>query len=316
MDDPIAQLKYDGGVTALDSGQFRPMMAACYILEADQAVALIEVGNNASAGRILKTLESLGREREEVTHVIPTHVHLDHAGGAGRLMQELPNATLYIHPRGARHMIDPSRLEAGARAVYGDAEFDRQYGSLIPIDEQRVRVMEDGECTRVGDRPLEFIDTPGHARHHFCVWDAETRGWFSGDTFGTSYRDFDTSRGAWILPTTTPIQFDPPALKESVDRLMTYEPDYMYLTHFGRVEDTPRLAEEMKSAVDAFVEMAETHANHPRRTQMIEEDMRIWAQAGLDEHGVDLPAEEVSALLATDIRLNTQGIEFWLETRE
>lgn len=315
MTDCITALEYEGGIVALDSGMFRPRMAACYLLETDSAVALIEVGNNASADRILKVLESRGRGREEITHIIVTHVHLDHAGGAGELMELLPNASLVVHPRGARHLIDPSRLEASARAVYGDEEFDRMYGRLKPVSEDRVIIMEDGNGLTVGGRLLHFIDTPGHARHHFCVWDEQTRGWFTGDTFGLSYRELDTANGHFIFPTTTPIQFDPPALHASVDRLMEKSPENMYLTHFGRVQDVDRLAVQMKAGIDRFVEFAETWVDADNRTQCIEKAMTDWLLEGTDKHGVDLPEDQLMRVLEGDVLLNTQGIEFWLDHR-
>jgi glyoxylase-like metal-dependent hydrolase (beta-lactamase superfamily II) len=315
MSDCITALEYEGGIVAIDSGMFRPRMAACYLLETDSAVALIEVGNNASADRILKVLDSRGRRREEISHVIVTHVHLDHAGGAGELMERLPNARLAVHPRGARHLIDPSRLEASARAVYGDEEFDAMYGTLKPVPEDRVRIMEDGDSLSVGGRRLHFIDTPGHARHHFCVWDEQTRGWFTGDTFGLSYRELDTKNGAFIFPTTTPIQFDPPALHASIDRLMEKSPQNMYLTHFGRVQDVERLARDMKAGIDRFVEFAETHADAGDRTNGIESAMRGWLREGARQHGVELGEEQLSYVLEGDIVLNTQGIEYWLDHR-
>ena len=249
MKECITALEYEHGIVAIDSGQVRPQMAACYLLETDTAVAVVETGNNHSTGRILSVLANRGRQPEEVSHVIVTHVHLDHAGGTGSLMQELPNATLVVHPRGARHMVDPSRLEASARAVYGDEEYEKQHGALIGVPEERVRIMEDGGELQIGARTLRFMDTPGHARHHFCVWDETSRGWFSGDTFGISYRELDTQAGPFIFPTTTPIQFDPPALISSIDRMMEKSPCNMYLTHFGRVQEAERLAEDMRRAV-------------------------------------------------------------------
>src|SRR3990172_4706978 len=235
MTNGITAREYQGGIVAMDSGMFRREMVACYLLETPDQLALIEVGSNNTASRILSVLDRRGWRPEQVSHLIVTHVHLDHAGGAGSLMQVLPNATLVVHPHGARHLVDPSRLEAGARAVYGDTTFEATYGKLVPVPQQRVRVMEDGEALSVGQRQLLFLDTPGHARHHFCVWDQQTRGWFTGDTFGISYRDLDTASGPFIFPTTTPIQFHPQALISSVNRLMDMAPEFMYLTHFGRV---------------------------------------------------------------------------------
>ena len=313
MTECITALEYEGGIVAIDSGMVRPQMAACYLLETDSAVAVIEVGNNDSTDRILKVLSSRGRQAAEVSHVIVTHVHLDHAGGAGKLMQRLPNATLAVHPRGARHLIDPSRLEASARAVYGDAEFDEMYGSLMPVPEDRVIVMEEGDNLEVGKRPLFFIDTPGHARHHFCIWDEQTRGWFTGDTFGISYRELDTENGPFVFPTSTPIQFDPPALIASMNRMMEKQPENMYLTHFGRVQDVQRLAGEMISSVEQFATFGEQFDGDENRQQGIRSAMMDWLMARARRHGVAYSDDKLREVFANDVVLNTQGIEFWLD---
>ena len=308
--------EYEGGIVAIDSGQIRREMAACYLLEASDQVALIEVGSNTSAKRILEVLERRSWVPEQVSHVIVTHIHLDHAGGAGSLIQALPNATLLVHPRGERHMVDPSKLEAGTRAVYGDKAFDSMYGHLIPIPQHRVQVVSDGDTYMVGNRPLTFIDTPGHARHHFCVWDQQTQGWFTGDTFGLSYRDLDTAKGPFIFPTTTPVHFDPQALIASIGRLMEKKPRYMCLTHFGRVADTERLAENLISAVHTLVEIAEKHAGSSSRKSDIEKEMLDWLMKCAREHGVSLSDIALTNVLISDVRLNTMGIEHWLDHRE
>jgi len=314
--DHISFEEYAGGITVIDSGFVREHMTACYLMEAGPENAFIEVGANSSTPRLMKVLENRGLKPESVTYVIVTHVHLDHAGGVGSLMQLLPNATLLVHPYGARHMIDPSRLEAGARAVYGDALFDKMYGELIPVAKDRVRVMEDGDEVSLGTRKLKFIDTPGHARHHFCVYDSQTNGWFTGDTFGLSYREFDTQNGAFVLPTTTPVQFDPVALKASVNKLVANDPDCMYLTHYGRVDDVQRLAKMMIAGVDTMTEIAERYNNDDSRRQKIEAAISDWLMKGLREHGVSLEQDKCLEILRSDTVLNTQGIEFWLDHRD
>ena len=315
MTNSITAREYYGGIIAIDSGMVRREMAACYLLETSGEVALVEVGSNHSVPLILSALRRRGWSREQVSHVIVTHVHLDHAGGAGRLMQALPRATMVVHPRGARHLVNPAQLEAGTRAVYGDAEFDAMYGGLVPVPEERVRIMDDGDTLSVGDRELWFIDTPGHAKHHFCIWDQQTRGWFTGDTFGISYRDLDTDHGAFIFPTTTPIHFDPPALIASVERLMQKSPRYMYLTHFGRVGDTGRLAEKMIAGVRKLAEIGEKHSRSTARQLAIQNDIRQWLIAGARTHGVTLTEQQLKWVLEDDVVLNTQGIEYWLDHR-
>ncbi len=313
--DHISVTEYDGGILAIDAGFILQHMVACYLLEAESEVAFIEVGFNSSTPRLMKVLEARGWKPEDVRYVIVTHIHLDHAGGAGSLMQLLPNATFLVHPYGARHMVDPSRLEAGARAVYGNELFDKIYGKLIPVAEERVQLMEDGDAVRLGERQFQFMDTPGHARHHFCVHDSQTNGWFSGDTFGLSYRQFDTHNGAFLFPTSTPVQFDPAALKESVNKLMANQPEFMYLTHYGRVGDLQRLAAVMAHGVDKLAGFGELYKDDDQRTQKIKAAINDWLMTGLRDHGVNLPDETCIQLLESDVALNTQGIEFWLDHR-
>jgi glyoxylase-like metal-dependent hydrolase (beta-lactamase superfamily II) len=308
--------EYPGGILAIDSGFGRENMTACYMVEAETEVAFIEVGANSSTPRLMATLEQRGWKPDDVRYVIVTHVHLDHAGGAGSLMQLLPNASFIVHKYGARHMLDPSNLEKGVRAVYGDAVYDELYGELIPIPEERLRVMEDGDTLNLGSRQFRFMDTQGHARHHFCVYDNQTNGWFTGDTFGLSYREFDTHKGAFVIPTTTPVQFDPPALKESVRRLVANQPDCMYLTHYGRVDDVQQLATQMLEGVDAFAEFGEQFEDDDQRTEKIAAAIWAWLSGRLTAHGVTLSEDQCRYLLQPDVKLNAQGIECWLDYRK
>jgi glyoxylase-like metal-dependent hydrolase (beta-lactamase superfamily II) len=240
-------------------------------------------------------------------------VHLDHAGGAGLLMQQLPAATLWVHPRGARHMIDPQALYAGALAVYGAEEMARSYGQLQPIAAERVRETHDGQVLMLAGRPLLFADTPGHAKHHHCIWDEATRGWFTGDTFGLSYREFDTDQGAWILPTSTPVQFEPEALEVSIKRLLAQEPECMYLTHYGRVGDVPRLGALLLSLLQQLADLGRAERSHPQRHEALKRgQLQIFA-ASLAAHGCTMDEATIAQLLAIDLELNAQGLAVWLD---
>ncbi len=314
--DYISVNEYPGGILAIDSGFMRDRMASCYLLESGSEVAFIETGTNASVPRLLQVLKHRGWSKNAVRYVIVTHIHLDHAGGAGSLMQQLPEATFLVHPRGARHMNDPARLEASVRSVYGDRVYDSTYGVLVPIDASRTRQMHDGDTIRLGQRELLFADTPGHARHHFCIWDDRSRGWFSGDTFGLSYRELDTDQGHFIFPTTTPIEFDPDALKASVGRLLEMNPEYMYLTHYGRVGDVPRLAAQLLDGVETLVQIAERYKDSDHRHRDISKGIAQWLFRSARAHGVTLTEDALLTVLQPDIELNTQGIEVWLDRRQ
>ena len=305
----------DHDITTIDTGFQRPGFDAAYLVVEQGRGAFIDCGTNHSVPHMLEALRAKGLEVEAVDWLILTHVHLDHAGGAGALMKALPNARLVVHPRGARHMVDPTRLVAGATAVYGEQEFARSYGEVLAVPEARVVVADDGHRVDLAGRMLECIDTPGHARHHLCVWDERSRSWFTGDTFGLSYREFDTANGALAIPTSSPVQFEPGPLKDSIRRMLARDPDAMYPTHYGRVGDVARVAEGLLALVDRMVELAEAADGQPDRHGKLVSALRALYVDRARTHGVDQPETKVDALLAIDIELNAQGLEVWLDRK-
>jgi glyoxylase-like metal-dependent hydrolase (beta-lactamase superfamily II) len=210
-------------------------------------------------------------------------------------------------------MIDPSKLWAGARAVYGEEAMRRSYGEPVPVPAERVLEAPDGFRLELAGRPLLFLDTPGHARHHLCVWDEASRGMFTGDTFGLSYRELASERGAFIVPTTTPVQFEPEALKTSIDRLVGFEPRAMYLTHYSRVTEVERLAAALHRQVDQLVALARAQDGMPDRASRLRAGVLELFLGWAREHGTPLPADTVRELLALDVELNAQGLEVWLD---
>ena len=303
------------GIHVIDTGFHRPMFDASFLIVEQGRAAYIDTGTNHSVPRLLAALAAAGLPVDAVDFVIATHVHLDHAGGAGLLMQHLPAAQLVVHPHGAPHLIDPARLMAGARAVYGDDEVARSYGDVVGVPAVRVLRTADGMVLSLAGRPLKFLDTPGHARHHHCIWDERSRGFFTGDTFGLSYREFDTERGPWLMPTTTPVQFEPEALRKSVQRMLAYQPDWMYLTHYGRVGDVQRLGAMLLHGMDAMVALALGLADDEHRHRAMVAGFSALYRRGLLAHGCKLPAERINELLALDCELNAQGMAVWLNRR-
>lgn len=303
----------DHGITVIDTGFVRPRFDAAFLIVENGHAAYVDTGPNAAVPRLLAALDSVGLERSAVDFVIPTHVHLDHAGGAGLLMRELPNARMLIHPRGARHMIDPTALMEGVRAVYGVEVANRDYGELVPVPEERVTTTGDGMVVSLGGRPLRFIDTPGHAKHHHCIWDEASRGWFTGDTFGLAYPELHTPRGPYVVPATAPIQFDPKALHESVARLLAQGPALMYLTHYGAVANPEVLAVQFLAQVDAMVDIARELAQVADRHEQLKRAFADIYIGELRRCGSTLPESSLREALATDIELNAQGLGAWLD---
>ena len=304
------------GITAIDTEYARSLQDASHLIVEDGRAAFVDTGVNKSVPLLLDALRAEGLDIGDVDYVILTHVHLDHAGGAGQLMQELPNARCVVHRYGAKHMIDPTRLVAGTEAVYGVEQTREIYGTILPIDEQRIHVPEDGDWLSLNGRELQFLNTEGHARHHHVINDPASQGVFTGDSFGVSYRELDTDNGEIVFPTTTPVQFDPVEAHKAVDRIMGCEPGQLYLTHYSRVRNLDRLAEQMHRGIDAYVAIAEQHEHDADRSANIRNGLTDYYAAQLDDHGFTGGRDRMLEVLDIDIELNAQGLEFWLEKRK
>jgi len=303
----------DHGIHVIDTGFHRPRFDAAFLIVEKGRAAFVDTGTNHAVPRLLAALDAAGLAPEAVEMVIATHVHLDHAGGVGLLMQELPRARLIAHPRGARHLVDPARLVRSATAVYGPEEIERSYGTLVHVGADRVLKTADGMTLELAGRPLVFLDTPGHAIRHHCLWDERSRSFFTGDTFGLSYREFDTPRGAWIMPTTTPVQFQPEALRRSIGRMLAYSPQRLLLTHYGAVREVPRLAGLFLAQLDEMVALARALARAHDRHAALKRGLEAIHLKSLRAHGVTLGDERIRELLALDLELNAQGIGIWLD---
>jgi glyoxylase-like metal-dependent hydrolase (beta-lactamase superfamily II) len=311
MNDSLPRLtKFADGITAVDTEYVRPQMDASHVVVAGTRAAIVDTGPNSAVPLILAALEQLGIERDAVELLFLTHVHLDHAGGAGQLMRHLPRATAVIHPRGAPHMIDPAKLIAGSRAVYGDEAYSRLYGEIVALDRERIVIAQDGQRFELGDRMFECVHTPGHALHHQAIVDHGAVSIFTGDTFGLSYREFDTAKGPWIIPTTTPTQFDPAQLKASIVRLMQFRPRRLYLTHYSEVGQCARLANDMYEAIDDFVRIARASGADQARMRF---GLRDWAHSSLRDHGCTMSIDAIDSILDKDFELNASGLAHWLE---
>ena len=313
-------VEYEASITCIDAMYVQPGHACCYLMVENGRAAFIDTGTGHTVPYLLATLKLKNLSVEDVDYVIPTHVHLDHAGGAGLLMSELPNAKLVIHPRGAPHMIDPNKLIIGTTEVYGEEKFKQYYGEVIPIDEQRVIVAEDEHEIKLANRTLKLLDTPGHARHHFCVYDQTSNGFFTGDTFGLSYKELDNEDGAFILPTTTPVQFEPDAWQHTLTRMLDHQPQNMFLTHFGRVTEIDRLAKQLREGIDEYANIAKStlnsENNRENREQSIKEKITQHLQAKLRERYPENEIANYTELFNSDLDLNAAGLEVWLKRLE
>ena len=304
---------YKNGIYGIDAHYEIEGGAMVYLLKSGDEAAFVETAHNNSLPYVLAAMDEISVPRESVKYICVTHVHLDHAGGAGAYMREFPNAKLVVHPRGARHMIDPTKLVAGVREVYGPEETTRLYGDVLPIAAERVIEAQDGQTLEIGDMRLECIDSPGHAKHHLVFFEKTTRAIFTGDAFGISYNCMNGAKGRWVFPTTAPVQFDPEAMKATIDRIVELSPSAAYLTHFGKIDNVTEFAASLKENVDVYVNFAlEAHGD----PEEIGQRLSSLYRAQIKEYGAEDRMAEIEKANRVDILLNKKGLACWYEQQQ
>ncbi len=301
------------GITVIDIGLERPHFGACYLIESNGQAAIFDAGTSHTVPRVLAALADRGIGRENVRWLIASHVHLDHAGGIGALLAELPNAQVLAQASGVRHLVDPSALRASAEKVYGAETLEHHYGRIVPVPVPRIRALDDDEDLDLAGRRLHSIHAPGHARHHVALYDEASRSWFTGDVFGISYREFDGGSEPLIFPTTSPVQFDPVAMKATIARMLARKPLSMLLTHYSRISGVEARAATLLRLIDAQVELAQACAGRKNAEEDLTEALQalFWSEAV--RIGAPVSEAQCRQLLAIDAELNAKGMLVWLQ---
>ena len=302
----------DSGIITIDTNFVRPMYAASHLIIQGGDAAFIDVGANHNVTLLLEELERRDIDRGAVKYVFLTHVHLDHAGGAGKLIQKLPNAKLVVHPRGAKHMIEPKKLIASAEGVYGKELFKQLYGNIEPVSQEKIILAKDAEQIEMQDRSFQLFYTEGHAKHHYCLYDELANAVFSGDSFGMSFRELDTNKGEFIIPITSPTQFDPEEAHKAIDKILSYQPEAIYLAHYSKVVEIERLADDLHLALNKFVNIALKHKQTKERAATIKLSIENYILAKLTEHNYRETADDAKNYLSADMHVNAMGLDFWL----
>jgi glyoxylase-like metal-dependent hydrolase (beta-lactamase superfamily II) len=224
----------------------RPSIIATAVLQSASGVALVDPGPSTTIDHLRGALQAKGIAFDDVRQLLLTHIHLDHAGGAGTLLREHPAIDVFVHERGAPHLIDPSRLLASAGRLYGD-DMERLWGDVLPVPAERVKPLEGGERVAAGGRELLVEYTPGHASHHVAYFDPSSRVAFVGDTAGIR-----RGAGKYVMPPTPPPDIDLEAWRASEDRILAWDPDTLFLTHFGPVRGARPHFQELTERLTAW----------------------------------------------------------------
>jgi glyoxylase-like metal-dependent hydrolase (beta-lactamase superfamily II) len=274
-----------------------------YVVDGDETV-LVETGSQSSVPYLLAALDDLGIGAEDLAHVVVTHIHLDHAGGVGDVAQAFPKATIHVHEKGARHLVDPTKLVDSAAMVYGDL-LDSLYGRLTPTEAARVHVLEDGDELRVGpDRVLTTVDSPGHAKHHLALHDSVSGLLFVGDAVGVRLPDAGILR-----PATPPPDFDLDLALGSIAKFAARRPTGIALAHYGLVPDAGAVLDEATEILTRWAEVAEGAWRQG-------EDIATALDDAFGGDLGDVPEEHREKLETLNgIHSNAAGFRRWLDKR-
>jgi len=278
----------------------------------DEEVTIIETSASPSIPYLLEGLKKINIDPAEVKHIIVTHIHLDHAGGVGLLVESCPNAKVYVHPRGKRHLADPSRLIESAKQVYGDT-FNELFDPILPVPEEQLVEVADGETLKLGSRTLTFYDTPGHAKHHMSIHDSLSNGIFTGDTIGVHYSKASTDDFVFVLPSTSPNQFDPNVMLESLKRIKKLNVDAIYFGHYGKTTLVDQVYDQIEHWLPKFVQSGEKvldefeTASMEYKVDLLANMLDEMTRAYLEEKNIP-SSHEVYDYLKLDLQVCSMGI--------
>ncbi|WP_367269463.1 MBL fold metallo-hydrolase [uncultured Rummeliibacillus sp.] len=276
----------------------------------DDKIALIETSASPSIPYILNALEELHIKPSDIDYLILTHIHLDHAGGAGVMMKYCPNATVLVHPKGVRHLVDPSRLIASARSVYGE-NFDAIFGEILPIQEKQLYAIGDREIIRLGSSTLTFYYTKGHANHHISIHESLTNGMFVGDTTGVYYPDMTGEEFDVILPSTSPNQFDPNLMEDSIQLFEKIKPNVLYFGHYGSYTHPQFAYAEVRRYLPIFMDAGrqtmKEETDFTKQVQRTEEILTNSIFAELQAKGLSKD-HPVFKIIPLDLAVSAMGI--------
>jgi glyoxylase-like metal-dependent hydrolase (beta-lactamase superfamily II) len=295
------------GVIGIDThmgGQ--PEITAGYLVLGERP-ALIETGPARVASVVAEGIAKAGLAPPDLGWIVLSHIHLDHGGGVGDLVRTFPNATVVVHPFGAKHLVDPERLLASSARVYGNL-MDTVYGGLTPVEASRIRAAEDGEVIDLGGRRLELIHAPGHARHHIGVFEPDSGALFAGDAVGVLLPGAEVVR-----PATPPPDFDRDLAIRSLRSFAARSPAHLVLTHFGPISPPAERLAEAEERLRRWCDTAEAAARE--RGPEVDHIAAALRERFEREEGHEAGAPDSFRLL-NSYESNAAGLARWIRQRQ
>jgi glyoxylase-like metal-dependent hydrolase (beta-lactamase superfamily II) len=276
-----------------------------YLLADTKEIALIDPGPGSTIEALLEGIQMAGFNPTEVTHLLLTHIHLDHAGAAGALLQHMPRAKVYVHGKGVKHMIDPSKLVSSAKRIYG-TKMKQLWGEIVAVPEERMQVLNGGDVLEVAGQRLEVHYTPGHAIHHVVFFNAHTGELYCGDAAGVRLQNID-----FVRPPTPPPDLDLEDWSDTIDAIKRLHPDVLYLAHFG---PTREVARHMQQLREKLVTWGDLILNSLRAGQS--EDQILVALVEQGDQELRRVTQDEEALkryeIGTNYAMTVQGyIRYW-----
>ena len=310
--------KLDENTYGIDSFYGSPLHSCVYLVGDSGEYALIDCGTALSAVYILCALERLNIDPKAVKYILPTHVHLDHAGGAGVLCKDMSEAKVYVHPRGHRHLIDPTRLVQGSVVIYGEHMMKFAVGDTQPVPEERCLALEDGQVLEVGKLNLLTQFTPGHAKHHCGFFEEKNSNYFTGDVLGNSYEMMTRNGKSLMFLCSAPVDYDGDEWKNSLDKIISLKPKRAGLCHYGVIDNVQQAVDDLKRIIDKNDSLAMkllSIGDDADRRKAVEEMVwgLFWDE--FEAYGSPMTREQAEKWMRKDVHISTEGMANWLKNR-
>jgi glyoxylase-like metal-dependent hydrolase (beta-lactamase superfamily II) len=297
------------GMTGIDTRLAgRSTVTSAYLLDAVEPI-LVETGPTTSADAVAAGLDALGVGPGDLAHIVVTHIHLDHAGGVGRMAARYARATVWVHQRGAKHLADPTRLVSSAAQIFGEERMRRLFGPVEPVPAERLRGVDEGDVIDLGDRAIEVLYTPGHASHHVALADSRTGAVFAGDALGIHLPDVGVLR-----PATPPPDIDIEAGVDSIERIRGRARSLLMFSHFGPVLQVEELCSLAAGRLRTWGEVVRGAMD---RTDDLDRITEILEESTAGEFGQAAEPQRDRYELLSSMRMNAAGlVRYWQKRAE